>query len=110
MNFTNLKPDIEETTASQLPQILHPEGDGLQDDKPNTPNHPHTVSEYILPPQHRPTHHKPDLIRAIGYTTNPSGQLIPNPTYWGRRQLRLIECKYSTDGNTQAVIDHIYTI
>ena len=109
-DFTHLKPDIEEATALQLPRILHPKEEGLQTDKPNTPNHSQTIPEYILPTQHRPTHHKPDYTRAIGYTTNPSGQLIPDPTYRGRRQLQLIECKCSTDGNTQAVIDYIYNI
>ena len=69
-DFTNLKPDIEETTASQLSQILHPEEKGLQHDKPNIRNHSQTKPEYILPTQHSPTHHRPDLIRAIGYTTN----------------------------------------
>jgi hypothetical protein len=85
-DFTTLKPDITEDTASQLPQILHPEEEGLQNDKSNTANQPQTMPEYILPPQHRPSHHTPDLIKAIGYTTNSNGQLIPNPTYRGRRQ------------------------
>jgi hypothetical protein len=109
-DFTTLKPDIEEATASQLPQILLPEEEGLQNDKPNTLNHTQTIQEYILPSQHRPTHHRPDLIRAIGYATNSNGQLIPDPTYRGIRQLQLIECKYSTDGNAQAVIYHINNI
>jgi hypothetical protein len=64
-DFTTLKPDITKATASQLPQILHPEEEGLQNDKPNTANQPQTILDYILPPQHRPTHHKPNLIRAI---------------------------------------------
>ena len=37
---------------------------------------------------------------------NSNGQLILDPTYRGRRQI--IECKYSTDVNTPAVINHIY--
>jgi hypothetical protein len=28
----------------------------------------------------------------------------------GRRLIQIIECKYSTDGNIQAVINHIYNI
>ena len=87
-DLTNLKPDIEEITASQLPQILHQEEKGLQNDKPNTPNHPQTIPENIFPPHHRATaHHRLDFIRAIGYTTNPSGQLIPDPTNPGIWQL-----------------------
>jgi hypothetical protein len=31
-------------------------------------------------------------------------------TYKGRRQLQIIECKYSTDGNITKIIDHIHTI
>ena len=30
--------------------------------------------------------------------------------YRGRRQLQVIECKYSIDGNIQAIIDHVYDI
>ena len=109
-DFTTRIPDTKENTASQLPQILHPEEEGLQNDKPDTTNQPQTVPEYILPPQHRPTHQRPYLIRAIGCTINSNGQLIPDPTYRGRRQIQIIGCKYSTDGNIQAVIDHIYNI
>ena len=47
--FTTLKPDIIEDTASQLPQIFHPEEEGLQNDKPNTTNQSQTMPEYILP-------------------------------------------------------------
>jgi hypothetical protein len=109
-DFTTLKPDVAEATTSQLPQILHPEEEGLQNDRPNTTNQPQTIPEYILPPQHKPTHNKPDLITAIGYTTNSNGQLIPDPTYRGRRQIQIIERKYSIDEKTQEVIDHIYNI
>jgi hypothetical protein len=109
-NFTTLKPDTTKDTTTQLPQILHPEEEGLQNDKPNTPNQPQTIPDYILPPQHIPTHHILDLARAIGYTINSNGQLIPEPTYRGRRQIRIIECKYSADGDTQVVVDHIYNI
>jgi len=71
----------------------------MQDDKVDS-NYPQTIPEHILPAQHRPKHHRPDLIRAIGYTTTPEGRLIKYFTYRGRRRLQLIECKYSTDGNT----------
>ncbi len=37
-DFTTFKPDTKEDTTSQLPQILHPEEEGLQNDKPNTPD------------------------------------------------------------------------
>jgi hypothetical protein len=50
------------------------------------------------------------LVRAVGYTIGPNCQLIRDPTSQGRRQLQLIECKNSTDGNTQEIIDHIHTI
>jgi len=70
----------------------------------------HTIPEYILPAQHRPAHHRPDLIRAVGYKYGPEGKLIKDPTYKGRRQLQLIECKYSTNGNIQEIINHILTI
>jgi hypothetical protein len=50
------------------------------------------------------------MIMAIGCIINSNGQLIPDPTYRGRRQIQIVECKYSTDGNTQAVIEHIYNI
>jgi hypothetical protein len=57
-----------------------------------------------------PAHHKPDLIRAIRYTIDPTCQLLGDPTFRGRRQLQIIECKYSTYGNTQANIGHVYTV
>ncbi len=59
---------------------------------------------------YRPTHHKLNIIRAIGYILGPDGTLKEDPTYIGRRQLQLIECKYSTDGNITNIIHHIYTI
>ena len=44
-DFTNLKPDIEDATTSQLPQILLPKDEGLQNYKPNIVNHPQTIPE-----------------------------------------------------------------
>jgi hypothetical protein len=49
-------------------------------------------------------------VRAVGSTTDPTGQLIRDPTFRGRRQIQHIKCKYSTDGSTRTIIDHIYTI
>ena len=70
----------------------------------------HTIPEYILPVHTRPTHHRANLIRAVRYIFGPNGKLIKDPTYNGIRQLQLIECKYSADGNIQEIINHIHTI
>jgi hypothetical protein len=64
------------------------------------------IPEYILLAHNKPTHHKPDLIRAVGYTFGPNGKLIKDPSCKGRRQLQLVECKYSNDGNIQEIINH----
>jgi hypothetical protein len=109
-DFRNTKPKTDDTTLSNFPPITHPEQEGLQDDKNADGETPHIIPEYILPAQPRPTHHKPDIIRAIGYFIGPDGTLKEDPTYKGRRQLQLIECKYSTDGNITDIIDHIHTI
>jgi hypothetical protein len=109
-DFSNHIPMTEDTTPSTLPPITQPDQEGLQEDKNINAETPHIIPEYILPAQYRPTHHKPDIIRAIGYTIGPDGKLKEDPTYRGRRQLQLIECKYSTDGNITDIIDHIYTI
>ena len=103
-------PNTNDTTPSNLPPITNPEQEGLQDDKHIDAETPHIIPEYILPAQFRPTHHKLDIIRAIGYIIGPDGTLKEDPTYRGRRQLQLLECKYSTDGNITYIIDHIYTI
>jgi hypothetical protein len=34
----------------------------------------------------------------------------PGPDIPRKKTIQIIECKYSTDGNTQAVINHIYNI
>jgi len=67
---------------------------------------PHT----ILPKHKSAKHHKPDLIRDIGYSIHSRGALIKDPIYRGRRCLNLRECKYSTDINISDIIDHIHTI
>ncbi len=69
-----------------------------------------TTSYTRLHPQHRPKHHKPDLIRAVGFTLNKQGKLVKDLIYRGRRQIQIIECKYSTDCNIQTIIEHIYEI
>jgi hypothetical protein len=46
----------------------------------------------------------------VGFTLNRQGNLVKYLTYRGRRQIQIIECKYSTDGNIQTIIDHIYDI
>ena len=81
----------------------------MQEDKADS-NYPQTIPEHILPAQHRPKHHRPILIRAIGYIITPEGRLKKDLTYKGRRQLQIIECKYATDGNTHDIIEYIYII
>jgi hypothetical protein len=102
---TRCRGDYGFTTPTNPPPGGRPSKRQTKHTKPSK-NH----TKYILPTQHRPTHHRPYLVRAIEYATNPSGQLISDPAYRGRRQQQLIECKYSSDENTQAVIDHIYNI
>ena len=97
-------------TSSHLHPIPHLDQEGLQDDKLDTTEPQQTIPEYILPAQNRPTRHIPDFIKAVGYAFGPNVKLIRDPTFQGRRQLQLIECKYSTDGNTQEIIDHIHAI
>ena len=46
----------------------------------------------------------------MGFTLNKQGRLVKYLTYRGRRQIQIIECKYSTDNNIQTIIDHIYDI
>ena len=46
----------------------------------------------------------------MGFTLIKQGKLVKDLTYRGRRKIQIIECKYSTDGNIQTIIDHIYGI
>jgi hypothetical protein len=46
----------------------------------------------------------------VGFHLNKQGKLVKDLTYRGRRQIQIIECKYSTDGNIKIIIDHIYEI
>jgi hypothetical protein len=101
-----------ETTTTQEDHTLQPieaTQEGLQNDKANI-KHPTIIPNTILPKHKRPIHHKPDIIRAIGYIINSRGALVADPTYKGRRCLQLIQCKYSTDSNILEVINHIHTI
>jgi hypothetical protein len=91
--------------------IQHSTQEGLQDDKTENPDYSsHYIPNYVIHPQHRPKHHKADLIRVVGFTLNKQGKLVKYLTHRGRRQIQIIECKYSTDGNIQEIIDHIYDI
>ncbi len=73
----------EDTVPSYLPPIPHPDQEGLQDDK-QTDNDTHqTILDYILPAQHIPKHHRPDLVRAVGYTLGPNGKLTKDYLYRG---------------------------
>ncbi len=90
-DFTNLTSDIDTTPHSHHQDIKHSTHEGLQDDKSDNPDYPQTIPEYILHPQHRLKHHKPDLIRAVGFTLNKQGKLVKDLTYRGQRQIQIIE-------------------
>jgi hypothetical protein len=90
--------------------ITHSTQEGLQDDKSDDLVYPQSIPDYVLHPQHRPQHHKLDLIRAVGFTLIKQDKLVKDLTYRGRKQIQNIECKYSTDGNIQTIIDYIYDI
>ena len=92
---------------AQLQAIAHPSQEGLRDDKHDHHNHPQIIPDYILHPQQRTKHPRPDLVRAVGYTKNSERRLIVDPTYRWKRQIQSVECKYSTDGNIQEIIVHI---
>jgi hypothetical protein len=77
----------------------------VQDDKADS-SYPQTIAEHILTAQHIPKHHRPDHRP----DTTPEGRHSKDITCKGRRHLQIIECKYSTDGNTLDIIDHIYNI
>ena len=46
----------------------------------------------------------------MGFTLNKQGKLVKDLAYRGRRQLKIIECKYSIDSNIQKIIEHNYEI
>ena len=109
-DFNNLEVDINTPPHTHHQDITHSTQEGLQDDKSDEPTYPQSIPDYVLHPRHRPKHHKSDLIREVGFTLKKQGKLTKDPTYRGRRQIQIIECKYSTDGNIQTIIDHIYDI
>jgi hypothetical protein len=73
----------QEDTTLQALEATH---DGLQNDKEKT-QHPTIIPTDMLPKHKRPKHHKPAIIRAIGYKWNTKGQLVEDTTYKGRRCL-----------------------
>jgi len=111
-DFSNLTADIDTPPPPHThhQDIKHLTHEGLKDDKTENPDNPQSIPDYILHPQHKPKHHKPDLIRAVAFTLNPQGKLVKDLTYRGQRQRQIIECKYSTNGNIQTIIEHIYDI
>jgi len=80
-DFKKIPPHVDDLTQVHLQAIIHPSQEGLQDDNQDPNDHPRTILDYILHPQHRPKHHRPDLIRTVGYTTNSEGRLITDPKY-----------------------------
>jgi len=102
---------IEMITPQANPNLQAVEAaqEGLQDDKTKT-QHPTIVPTDLLPKHKRPHHHKPYIIRTIGYRSKSQEQLLEDATYIGRRCLQLIECKYSTDNNTLDTISNIHNI
>jgi hypothetical protein len=62
---------IETTTIQEdhTLQSIKATKEGLQNDKANI-NYPTIIPTTILPKHKRPQHHKPDIIRAIGYCIN----------------------------------------
>jgi hypothetical protein len=109
-DFNYLMADTNITPHTQHQEICNSLQEGLQDDKSENPDYPLSIPDYVLQPQHIPRHYKPHLIRAVGFTLNTQGSLIKYLTYRGQMQFQIIECKYSTDGNIQTIIDHVYGI
>jgi hypothetical protein len=69
-----------ETTTQQEDhslQTLQATQEGLQHDK-ETIKYPAIFPENILPKRKRTKHHKPGIIRAIGYRRNSQGHLVGN--------------------------------
>jgi hypothetical protein len=102
--------EIDTTPHTHLQGITNSRQEGLHDDKSENPDYPQYIPDYVLHPQHKPKHHKPNLIRAVDYTLNTQGKLVKDLTYRGQRQIPIIECKYPADGNIQTVIDNVYAI
>ncbi len=80
------KKPVRDFTAQALLESHNPQHDpslqsieatqeGLQDDKNDT-SLPTILPAQLLPKSKKPTHHKLDIIRAIGYTMNKQGILV----------------------------------
>ena len=72
-HFSNITVDIATSSHTHYQGITHSLQEGLQDDISRNPDYPQFIPDYVLHPQYKPKHHKPDLIRAIGYTLNTQG-------------------------------------
>jgi hypothetical protein len=74
--FSNLISDMDTPPHAHHHDIKHSKQENLKNDKSDNPDYPQTIPDYILHPQHRPKHHKPGLIRAVGFTLNKQGRLV----------------------------------
>ena len=72
-DFSILTVDIGTSSHTHHQGITRSLQEGLQDDKSETPDYPQPIPDYVLHPQHKPKHHKSDLIRSVGYTLNTQG-------------------------------------
>ncbi len=102
-DFSSLIADVDTPAHPHHKGIAHSTQEGLHDDKSDIPTYPQSIPDYVLHLQHRPKHHKPDLIWAIGFTFNKQGKLVKDLACRRRRQLQI-------DGYIQTIIDHIYDI
>jgi hypothetical protein len=84
INFRNLTVDIGTSSHTHHQEIAHSIQEGLQEDKSENSDYPQSIPDYVLRPQHKPKHHKLDLIRAVGYTLNTQGKLVKDLTYRGQ--------------------------
>jgi len=84
-DFNNLPADIDTSSHTHNQGITHALQEGLQEDKLKNPDYPQSIPDYVLHPQHKPKHHNPDLIRAVGYTLKTQGKLVKDLTYRGQR-------------------------
>jgi hypothetical protein len=86
-DFSSLAAGIDTSTHTHTHHqgITYSIYEGLQDEKSEKPDYPQSILDYVLHPQHKPKHHKPDLIWAVGYTLNTQGKLVKDPTCRGQR-------------------------
>jgi hypothetical protein len=78
-DFGILMADIDTSSHTHRQGITHSTQESLQDDKSENLDYSQSIPDYVLHPQHKPNHHKPDLVRAVGYTLNKQGKLVKNP-------------------------------